>query len=90
MIIKKDAINYKYILSNLKEISCWICSMHASYKRFQLNQREPLLPLSYNFYIQDLSFKRKSIAILKIFDFKILTYLHVFRSPEFIYAIYSR
>ena len=32
---------------------------------------------------------KESIAIVKKFDFKILTYLNVLRSPEFIYAIFA-
>ena len=32
---------------------------------------------------------KESIVIVKRFDFEILTYLYVFRSPEFIYAIFG-
>ena len=32
---------------------------------------------------------KESIVIAKKFDFEILTYLYVFRSPKFIYAIFS-
>ena len=33
--------------------------------------------------------RKKSIVIVKKFDFEIFTYLYVFRSPEFIYAIFT-
>ena len=32
---------------------------------------------------------KKSIVIVKKFDFEIFTYLYVFSSPEFIYAIFT-
>ena len=32
---------------------------------------------------------KESIVIVKEFDFEILTYLYVLRSPEFIYAIFG-
>ena len=32
---------------------------------------------------------KESVIVMKKFDFEILTYLYVLRSPEFIYAIFT-
>ena len=42
-----------------------------------------------NLTFTNIYYIRKCIVIMKIFDFEILTYLYILRSPEFIYAIFG-
>ena len=41
------------------------------------------------FLLSEHMLRKKSFVIVRKFDFEILTYLSVLRSPEFIYAIFE-